>query len=76
MLRKLFKTGQGYPIYQLYFESGHPARYQVKQIKLVFYQYIFKHEENSLLFKFLMAQKEEPRRGDWYSETQKIIKEF
>ena len=23
-----------------------------------------------------MAQKEEPRRGDWYSETQTILKEF
>jgi hypothetical protein len=77
MLRKLFKTGQGCPIYQLYFESGHcPARYQVKRMKLVFYQYILKQEDNSLLFRFLMAQKEEPRRGDWYSETQKILKQF
>ena len=72
MLRKLFKTGQGCPIYQHYFESGHcTARYQVKEMKLVFYQYILKQEENSLLFKFLLAQKE-----DWYSETQKTLKEF
>ena len=77
MLRKLFKTGQGCPIYQLYFESGHcPARFQVKRMKLVFYQYILQQEENSLLFRFLMAQKEEPRRGDWYSEVQQILKEF
>ena len=35
MLRKLFKTGQGCPIYQIYFESGHwPARYQIKRMKL------------------------------------------
>ena len=45
-------------------------------MKLVFYQYILQQEETSLLFRFLMAQKEEPRRGDWYSEVQQILKEF
>ena len=32
--------------------------------------------ETSLLYRFLMAQKKEPRRGDWYSDVQNIIKEF
>ena len=45
-------------------------------MKLVFYPYILQQEENSLLYRFLMAQKEEPRRGDWYSEVQQILKEF
>ena len=60
-----------------YLESGHlPARYYIKRIKLVFYQYILTQNENSLMFKFLMAQKKQPRRGDWYSEIQSIMEDF
>ena len=45
-------------------------------MKLVFYQYILKQDETSLLFRFLMAQKSYPRKRDWYSEVQTILKEF
>ena len=45
-------------------------------MKLVFYQYILKEDETSLLFRFLMAQKSYPRKGDWYSAVQTILKEF
>ena len=77
LLRKLFNTEKGCSIYQLYFESGHiPARFQIKRMKLVFYEYILKQEESTLIYRFLMAQKFEPRRGDWYSEIQTILKEF
>ena len=77
LLRKIFDTGKGCPIYQLYFESGHlPARIKIKRMKLVFYQYLLKQDETSLLFSFLMAQKAYPRKGDWYSEVQTILKEF
>ena len=65
LLRKIFNTGKGCSIYQLYFESGHlPARMQIKRMKLVFFEYILKQNDSSLLFQFLMAQKKEPRRGD------------
>ena len=77
LLRKIFDTGKGCPIYQLYFEAGHlPARIQIKRMKLVFYQYILKQDETSLLFRFLMSQKSYPRKGDWYSEVQIILKDF
>ena len=77
MLRKLFKSVKGCPIYQLYLESGHlPARFHIKRIKLVFYKYILSQNEKSLLFTFLMAQKKHPKKGDWYSEIQCILKEF
>ena len=77
MLRKLFKTVKGCSIYQLYLESGHlPTRFYIKRIKLVFYKYILSQKENSLLFTFLMAQKNQPRKGDWYSGVQSIIQEF
>ena len=77
MLRQLFKTGNGCSIYQLYFESGQlPARYQIKRMKLVFYRYILTQDKDSLMFKFLFAQKMEPTKNDWYSEVQEILKEF
>jgi hypothetical protein len=77
MLRQLFKTGNGCSIYQLYFESGQlPARYQIKRMKLVFYRYILTQDKDSLMFKFLFAQKMEPTKNYWYSEVQEILKEF
>ena len=49
MLRKLFNTGKGSPIYQPYFESGHlPARFQIKRMKLVFLWIYFETERNFL----------------------------
>ena len=73
MLRTIFKTEQGCPIYQLYFESGIlPARYQIKRMKVVYYKYILNQKENSILFSFRKAQKNHPRRFDCYSEVQNI----
>ena len=77
MLRTIFKTEQGCPIYQLYFKSGIlPARYQIKRMKVVYYKYILNQKENSILFSFLKAQKDHPKRFDWYSEVQNILEEF
>ena len=58
MLRNFVKTERGCPIYQLYFEFGVvPARFKIKRMKLVFYQYILNQQENSLVSTFLKAQK-------------------
>ena len=66
---------KGYPIFQLYLESGHlHARFHIKWIKLLFYKYIF--PKNELLFTCLMAQKKQPVKCDWYSEVQNIINEL
>ena len=46
LLRKIFKTGQGCPIYQLYFESGHiPARFAIARMKIVFLRYTLVTQE-------------------------------
>ena len=77
LLRDFFKTGKGCPIYMLYFEAGVlPARFQIKRMKVVVYQYILNQNENSLLYQFLKAQKDSPKRGDWFSEVQSILIEF
>ena len=47
MLRNLFKTARGCPIFQLYLESGHiPARFAIKRMKLVFLRYILRDGDN------------------------------
>jgi hypothetical protein len=77
LLKKLFKTGKGCTIFQLYFEAGQiPARIAIKRMKIVFFRYILTQKEDSILFKFLMAQKNEPRKGDWYSDVKKYLTEF
>ena len=49
---------KGCTIFQLYFEAGQiPARIAIKRMKIVFFRYILTQKEDSLLFKFLMAQK-------------------
>ena len=45
-------------------------------MKLVFLRYILTQEENSLIKTFLMAQKIDPKKGDWYSEVRDILKEY
>ena len=61
----------------LYLESGVlPARFAIKRMKLVFLRYILTQEENSLIKTFLMAQKIDPKKGDWYSEVRDILKEY
>ena len=77
MLRRVFKTGRGCANYQLYFESGQlPARYVIKRMKVIFFHYILTQEEETLMFKILMAQRNYPTNGDWYSDVSSIVKEF
>ena len=77
MLRRIFKTGRGCAIYQLYLEAGQlPARFVIKKMKLIFLHYILSQREESLMFRFLMAQKNDPIRGDWYSDVIDILHEF
>ena len=77
LLRKYFNTFKGCPIYMLYLESGViPARFAIKRMKLVFFRYILTQKEASLLYQFLLAQKNDPKQGDWYSEIKRILNKF
>ena len=67
-LRKMFKTSKGCPIAQLYLESGHfPARFAIMKSKLMFLKYLLEENPNSLIYRFLKLQLENPTRGDWVS---------
>ena len=77
LLRIFFKTTRGCPIFQLYFESGHiPARFVIKRMKILFFRYIITQKETSLMYRFIMAQKKNYVKGDWYSDVKNVLKEF
>ena len=41
MLGRCFENGPGWPIFQLYLESGPiPARFAIKIMKIIFFRYI------------------------------------
>ena len=68
MSRQLLKTGRGCSISQLYLETGHtPARFEVMKMRCLFFNSILKESTESLIFKFIMAQYQNPVRGDWVS---------
>ena len=67
-LRKLLKTGRGCPVSQLYLETGHvPARFAVMKLLCLFLKSILDENTESLIYRFIMAQHENPTRGDWVS---------
>ena len=77
ILRKLFKTEKGCPIFQLYLEAGHlPARFSIKRMKLIILKYILTQNENALIQKVFMAQKKDPKLWDWYSDVRKFLNKF
>ena len=45
-------------------------------MKIIFFRYILTQKENSLIYRFLIARKNDYRKGDWYSKVKKILNEF
>ena len=74
-LRKLFKTTKGCPISQLYLEAGHlPARFEILRKRLLFLQNILKEKPESMIYKFVKLQFENPKKGDWASSCVEALK--
>ena len=74
-LRKLLKTGRGCPVSQLYLETGHvPARFAVMKLLCLFLKSILDENTESLIYRFIMAQHENPTRGDWVSSCLRDLK--
>ena len=77
VLSKVFKTTRSCSRHLLYLEAGMiPARYQVMRQMLNQLQYILQQPLNSLIERVYQAQRKSPIKGDWASETDKIIKQF
>ena len=75
LMRMLYGTGKCCPSYILYLEGGQiKARYKVKQLKLIYLQYILKEPDNSTQKKMFLCQEKYPVKGDWASEVRGLLK--
>ena len=76
-LRDLVKTQFSAPRHILYLELGIvPARFVIKQRKVMFLKHILMQNENSLLKKVFDAQIKMPTKGDWVSDINETLEEL
>ena len=76
-LRDLVKTQFSAPRHILNLELGIvPARFVIKQRKVMYLKHIFVQDKNSLLKKVFDAQVKSPTKGDWSSEVKDILKDL
>ena len=77
LLRKILEVGQSVPTVFLHLELGTiPLRFVIKIRRILFFHYILKEKESSLLYQFLNAQMEEPLRGDWWSTVRSDLEDL
>ena len=77
LMRKLFSTERSCPIHLMYLEAGQvQARYQIKRMILVSFQYIPKQKEDSIMFKMLQAQVSNSIKNDFNETVNNILSEF
>ena len=48
----------------------------MSSVRLLFLQYLLKHEKDSLMYKFFEAQSQWPQKGDWISMVKKDVNEI
>ena len=53
-----------------------PARHHIQLLKLNFLYDILQQEENSLMFRFFLSQKNNPVKGDWVSDVLKLVEDM
>ena len=74
-IRKLLKTSTGCPISQIYLETGHvPARFEISKRRCLFLKDILAENSESMIYRFVMTQYENPTRGDWVSSCLNDLK--
>ena len=71
LLRRVLEVGSCCPKEMLYLETGAiPFRFIMLKRRLMFLHYIMNESRESLIYKFLDAQKNNPCRNDWVSTVQ------
>ena len=76
-MRQLLKTNRGCHISQIYLELGQiPACFDIFEIRLYFLKDILNQEEDSLMFKFLQLQIQNPSKCDWASSCKENLKDL
>ena len=76
-LRDIMKTQCSAPKHLLYLELGMvPARFVIKQRKIMYLKHILVQNEHSLLKKVFDTQVKFPSKGDWVSDINNTLKEI
>ena len=66
LLKRILEAPSSTPKVSLYLEMGClPIRFIIKTRRLMFLHYILNQNENSLIYRFFKAQKQNPVKGDW-----------
>ena len=77
MLRKMLFAHSKTPIELLYLETGSiPIRFILMSRRVNFLHYILNEDENSLIYKFLMAQSKNPGKNDWVTTVNEDLKKL
>ena len=76
-LRQVLKTPKSTPKEMLFLETGCvPFREIIRKRRILFLHYILNENEDSLIKKFLMKQKESKKSKDWINQVLSDIKEL
>ena len=77
LIRRILEAPCSTPTASLYLEMGClPIRFIIKTRRIMYLHYILNQDENSLLFKFFLAQKNDPVKGDWTEQVQSDMKDI
>ena len=78
LLQKILNCSSQMTNEMLYFDLGIlPIRFIIKLRRLLYFMHILQPKSNnSLIYNFLIAQIEEPRKNDWASTVQADLKEM
>ena len=77
LFKKVLETPVSTPTVGLYLELGcTPIRFLIKQRRLFFLHYILSQDTNSLIFRFFMAQLENPSKNDWSEQVLKDLEDL
>ena len=77
LLREISECSRNVPRDLLYLEFGLvPISYIIKMRRLMFLHHILHQGEESLLYRFFLAQLSHPTKGDWVTEVMKNIEDF
>ena len=77
LLRKFLEAGSSVPTVMLHLELGTlPIRFILITRRLMFLHYILQEDEQSLMNKFLIAQIEETKEGDWWLTVKDNMEEL
>ena len=76
-LKNILDTKKSCNTSLLYLETRQlPGCFHIQIMKLNFLKYILNQKKDSLVHKFLIAQCENPLKGDWFSSNKRIINEI